>query len=497
MIHDGDSVSIVFLEEVRLKIPKNSWKIKILAILLRMFFMVSGKEYFTYEDIADICDYKDRRNVNNYYREFKQKGEDLITYLTRKVELSTYVGIIEELVLNNLFLNLSELYALFKSKYPDVRISFASFLKYLSQINAYLVIKKFQQLTEENSSSWKENHLISYLCENIDNPIVKKKIEDITIETKTKKQKPDKTKPNIVNQSKSFFIKFLVGAGVSYQIISFLLGISKSTVNKYVYSSPNFNQLILSSIERYSGKVCVDEKYIKLNGKTHYIFSVVDNVKGIPLLVGIFEHKTAESWKSFLTIFKKHYGNPKLFISDGCQSLASARKSVFPEVPFQYCKFHKMRNFIKKLYENEKDQLKINKIITKLKQVFSRETTDARRKALLELEDITSGEVKNYLCNRIKAHWKHLLKSLTSNAAERWNRKIEKIVSGKYGLKSLETILQLICCLWFKELIIRGQSHLSKESILSKIKINDSCQEIIDRDRLNGFSNVNKYKKGA
>ena len=151
----------------------------------------------------------------------------------------------------------------------------------------------------------------------------------------------------------------------------------------------------------------------------------------------------------------------------------------------------------KKLFENEKDPLKIKRIINKLKQVFSRKTTDARRKALLELEQIAPGEVKEYICNRIKAHWKNLLKSLTSNAAERWNRKIEKIVSGKYGLKSPETILQLIHCLWFKELIMRGQSHLSNQSILANLKINDFCQELINQQRLEGLFNVKKHKMVA
>ena len=486
-----------FLSPVALKIPNKSWHIKLWTIILRFFIKQDGSEYFTFQETSNILELNDRRDSHNYWQEFKQKGENLIKYLTRKVDLLMYVDIIEELVLNNMFLNLSELYALFKSKYPDVKIGLTCFQKYLSEINAYSVIKKYQQLIEQGNNSWKENHIISYLCDNIDNQVVKKKIEDITYETKTVKQKQIKAKVNVINQSKNFFIKFLVGAGVSYQLISFLLGISKSTVNKYVYSEPNFNQLLLSSIEKYSGKICVDEKYIKLNGKTQFIFSIVDNTRGIPLLVGHFEQKTAESWRAFLTIFKKHYGNPKLFISDGCQSLASARKSIFPNVPFQYCKFHKMRNFIKKLYENEKDPLKINSIIKKLKQVFSRKTTDARRKALLELEHTVSGNVKDYLCDRIKAHWKNLLKSLTSNAAERWNRKIEKIVSGKYGLKSPETILQLTYCLWFKELIVRGQSHLSKESILSKIKIKDFCQELIDWDRLDGVFARNKNRKAA
>ena len=90
-----------------------------------------------------------------------------------------------------------------------------------------------------------------------------------------------------------------------------------------------------------------------------------------------------------------------------------------------------------------------------------------------------SGDVKDYFDKKIKKKWKHLTKSLTSNAAERWNKKIKKIVSGKYGLKTPETISLLVNCLWFKELIMNGKIHLDSESTISNLNITELCQEMI------------------
>ena len=88
-------------------------------------------------------------------------------------------------------------------------------------------------------------------------------------------------------------------------------------------------------------------------------------------------------------------------------------------------------------------------------------------------------------------------KSLTSNAAERWNRKIKKILSSKYGLKSPETIMQLINCLWFKELITNGRIHLDQNSIIYNIIIGKICQENEGIEFLKQFFEIKAFLKAS
>jgi len=466
-------------------------------VLIRLFFNRKNEHLFTFEEISDMLGYADRRNVDNFYREFKQKGCNFLTLLSRKSELSQYVDDIQKVLLEHPFLSLEECYQIFKSKRPKANLCFESFKKYVSQTNTSLYIQNIHKHIEKGKSTWNNEHMANYLIDNIDNDIVKKKIENMSnTNPKTVPEAPQ-SRISLSTQNKSFLAKFLVGSGLCYAIIALIMGISKSYVNKLVYKEPCFNQTLLSSIDKYSGEICVDEKYVKLHGKFLYVFSAVDKKTGIPLFVELIHEKTALSWKAFFTVFKTHYGTPKLIVTDGCPALESGRMSVFPKVRHQYCKFHKMKNLIKLIFENEKDNKMVKKMITKLKQVFNRYTVGGRKKALLELEDMIPQNTKEYFEVYIKQKWRQLTQSLTTNSAERWNRKIKKIVSGKYGLKHPETIKHIINCLWFKELIVKGRQHLGQEARITDIKIPQICQELSLNKNMERLFNVDTMRMAS
>jgi len=84
---------------------------------------------------------------------------------------------------------------------------------------------------------------------------------------------------------------------------------------------------------------------------------------------------------------------------------------------------------------------------------------------------------------------KKLKKWLTSNSAERWNRKIEKVVQGRYGLKSEQFVLQLITSLWLKESII-DKRHFEKYFI-HDINFKKISQENI---KMSNIINILKHK---
>jgi len=484
-----------FLAPVTLKIPINSWHIKLWAIILRFFINRNGSEYFTFQETSNILELKDRRDSNNYWREFKQKGGDLIKYLTRKVDLAHYVNVIQDLALRNPILKITELYDLFISKYPVAKMCLETFKRYLSQTNATLLLQNIHKHLDKNNH-WDSGYLLSYYIANTSEPVIMKKADEI-IKVEAPIEEPKQSKLSMFTLNKCYLVMFLVGCGLSYRIISFLLGISKSYVHELVYKIKDLRHLILSSITSYSKKICVDEKYVKLNGKFVYVFSIVDAVSGVPLLIDYFQAKTAESWEVFFRVFKHHYGNPNLIISDGCLSLGKGRSIVFPDVPFQYCKFHKIKNLMKKFFKYFIDAKQRKKVTDKLKQVFSRKTVGARRKALLELDKMLFGDLKEYFKERFLDNWKNLTKSYTSNAVERFNRKIKMIVSGTYGTKSPETIQQLMYCLWFKELILNGKTHLSPMSTISNIKIAQICQEITQNCKMEQLFRHNKQQEAA
>jgi hypothetical protein len=57
-------------------------------------------------------------------------------------------------------------------------------------------------------------------------------------------------------------------------------------------------------------------------------------------------------------------------------------------------------------------------------------------------------------------------------------------MSGRYGLKSVETAANLANSLWLKELIDKGQYILQDDSLIASLNISQICQEKLDWQHL-------------
>src|SRR5712692_7639501 len=64
---------------------------RLLLVLLRLVQGPRGKPALTFADIAQAFGYADRRNVNNFWREFEQSGEDFFDYLQRKYKIDATI----------------------------------------------------------------------------------------------------------------------------------------------------------------------------------------------------------------------------------------------------------------------------------------------------------------------------------------------------------------------------------------------------------------------
>jgi hypothetical protein len=83
--------------------------------------------------------------------------------------------------------------------------------------------------------------------------------------------------------------------------------------------------------------------------------------------------------------------------------------------------------------------------------------------------------------------WPKLTLSLTTNASERFKRKIEKCFSGRDGIPSTDSAKVLFRGLWLKELLLNGQQHLEATSELRSINLSRMCQEHLDTGKILHF----------
>jgi len=450
-------------------------------VLLRELRKENGKNVFTFQDISDIFNLKHRQDTDNFFRFYKACGEDFLSYLQRKIKLEKAFSIIESLILEMPLLPIQEQYKTFSKDYPEYEMSFATFQKYFSRIDSKKLKKRYDELISSKKCRIDKERFLKELLaeENLSNKTRKKIISIFPALQQDGKEVKNEISfhKDLESYTKFLLIMFLVGCDMNFEPLAMLFGVCKTTIHNWFYKLPFLKRKIIESIRWWSGIISVDEKWVKINCKWHYVLSIVDDTTGFLLYFMVVSDLKADTWKMFFQGFYRLYGKPKLIISDGSSSLAAGRKAVFLTVPHQLCKFHKLKNLIRNIYLSYENPEKHKRMIRLAKNIFNNKTHFGRKRAARKLMEISSPKVSKYVKKNILGNWKNLTKSLTSNAAERWNKKIEKIIAKRYGLKSEKFVDQLITSLWLKE-AIRDKRHFGK-CFINQIDLLKECQDTI------------------
>jgi transposase-like protein len=317
----------------------------------------------------------------------------------------------------------------------------------------------------------------------------KKEIVEVFPEVQEEKQSKSANKAIEVSSApaqKKLLVLLLYVCNVSQEMLSLLFGVGKTSIHNAIYAvcSEELEWQILSAIGCWSGKVSVDEKWLWIDERWHFALCAVDSVTGVPLLIELYPTLDSVNWTLFFTHFKALYGVPKLIISDGSRSLAIARESVFKGVRYQLCKFPKLKNLMKRLRQQSHNPKRFRRCVRLAKHMFSNTSVSSRKHAAKTLQKLAGKQVSSYIEGHILTYWRKLTMSLTNNASERFNRKIEKCFSGRYGIPSPESAEVLLRGLWLKELLLNGQKHLDATSELTSIDVSRICQEHLETSKI-------------
>jgi transposase-like protein len=447
----------------------------------------------TYQTISDFFGLNSRQDSNNFFRLFNAADQDFGAFLMRKRRLRETIPLIEAQILKDTIMSINEHCLTFCKEYPEFNMSLATFKNIIMEIDGLKLYNKVIKLSKLQSKVDSQIQDQEVDVSDISNKSIVPDISDLS------KQNDDKRKRYNLSRNVPFFHKallalLLLACGLNMDVIALIFGVAKSTVHNWVYRLPDMKKMILNSIKSWSGIVCIDEKWIKINGIPHYVLSVVDHITGFPLYVKTVANTQAVTWKPFMREFKKIYGNPKLIISDGSKSLASARKEVFPNISYQFCWFHKLKNLNDRIYK-VKDKKDREKLLEMSDGMFHNGFSSSRKRTAHRIVAMNVPGVSEYVEKNILGNWKHLNKMLTSNAVERWNRKIKKVTSGRYGLKSVKFVEKLLEGLWLKEVIF-DQRHLRK-GVLTEIDVTKICQENLKPVQIIRFLKNKLFKRVA
>jgi transposase-like protein len=469
---------------------------KALFVFLRLLTCPeTGKELFTYQQIADGFGKNDRRDIHNFVRDFRKRGGDFLKYLSREnTKKDRLFPLIERQVLEAPLLSPAQHYRMFCETYSQERICEKTFRSYLNDIAVTKILKRVRQLGFKDEQSL---DMRRYLQELIELPVLSQVKRKEIVENFPEVERPSTSQARGEESRRlssaclgsKLFAVILYACGLSQEMLALILGTSKTSIHNWIYSicDEELDWRVMREIVSWSGQVSFDEKWIKIKGTWYFGLCAVDSMSGFPLLLDLYPTLDTVSWTLFFKNFKALYGVPKLIQSDGSKALAAGRERVFAGVRYQLCKFHKLKNLMKHLRRHIEDPKILKRCHRLAGHIFSNTWVSSRKHAAQTLCKLAGEHMAAYIDEHFLSCWRSLTMSLTSNVSERFNRKIERAVSARYGIPSEESARVILRSLWLKEVLLNGQQHLEATSELRGIDVSRICQEHVDKSNILHF----------
>lgn len=451
----------------------------------------TGKPLWTYQTIADAGRHKARQNIDNFLGEFRAHGGDLYQYLSpNNAKHDRLSDPIAEQILTSPWLGIHQQYVTFLEAYPNETLSETTFRKYARELDALTLLKRMQRFVSQHCEQF---DAARYLQEILEMEVVPRTKQKEIVACFPETQPASSAEPpsllaklSAMGMERKLLVTLLYVCNVSQEMLALLFGVSKTSIHRSIYEvcGNDLTWQIVGQLVRWSGQVSVDEKWVTIDGTWHFVLCAVDAVSGFPLFMDLYPTLDTVSWTIFFTRFRTRYGVPKLIQSDGSQALAAAREAVFPQVRFQLCKFHKLKNLMTRLRKHVRDSKDFIRAVRFAKHIFSNTWVSSRKQAAKSLQELAGQEVAAYVDKHILSCWRQLTMSLTTNASERFNRKIEKCFSGRYGIPTVESAQVLLRGLWLKELLLNGHQHRSQTAEVASLNVSRMCQEHLDPGKI-------------
>jgi transposase-like protein len=405
--------------------------------------------------------------------------------------------LVEAQILSSVFLSVHQHYLGCCEAHPGEQLSEATFREYVKDIDGGKILQKVRQVVSKTELSLDVQRYLHELLELKELSAVTRKeiVEGFPVVDAS--PSTDRSAPGVDLRHPTVSWKLLVVVlyvyNVPQEVLALLCGVGKTSIHTWIYSicGEEVEWQILREIVCWSGQVSFDEKWMKITGQWDVVLCAVDSVSGFPLLVALYPTLDTVSWTLFFKRFYGLYGRPTLIQSDGSRALAAAREHVFAGVRYQLCTFHTLRNLMKRLRHHIHDTPLLRRCCRLARHMFSNTWVSSRKHAAKTLQALAGQEVADYLDGYILNVWRRLTQSLTNNAAERFNRKIEKCLSGRYGLSSTTSVEVLLRGLWLKELILNGHKHLAATSQIVELDLTEICQESLNVDKI--LHNFDEY----
>lgn len=174
----------------------------------------------------------------------------------------------------------------------------------------------------------------------------------------------------------------------------------------------------------------IDEKWLKIRRKWHYLFVSVDHDSGLPFFYELLPTRTKWACRLFLLKLNRLGKIPAVIITDGLQGYVSAIATVFPAAKHLLCLFHHQQSVTRSVNTQfcETEQEDANAAKKQMKRVVQTHDTRTVKRRLDRLEHVANEKGWKIMewIKRTRDKLKHLLPVVRSNTYPSTTNEIER-----------------------------------------------------------------------
>jgi transposase-like protein len=426
---------------------------KTILVFLRSLQDSRGKHVFTFQELSALFDSNNRQASSQHMEDFRDCGCDFLQYLTRKRKVDcVVVEAVRQELRHDPLASLKELQERVNARLERKDLTEANMKAAMEQISYVDIRDAVLSQLASGKAHYQESYLLSEMMES-GNAIGERAGIQVPENEGMSISDPSSIRslitPDIPTSSVKDSLKWVV-----YCMVLYYYGVPLSTLGNWlkVHKTTVLRWMIGLSIELFpivyrwiydnvkANIVYIDEKWLKIRGKWHYWFVVLDSDTGLPVLASLLG--TRSQWACrWIGMKLKQMGKiPREVITDGLSGYRSMVEDVLEKAKHNLCHFHHQQRvtvWLKKRFHSI-EEIAARK--PKMKKVFQTEDKRTVRRRLGKLKESSQELGISEWTQRTEANLPRLLPSVgskriprTTNAIERFFRAFNRFYKMRCG----------------------------------------------------------------
>lgn len=440
-----------------ISLPDTPSNRKALLVFLRSLRDKRGNSVFTFQELSVLFDSNNRQASSQHMEDFRECGCDFLAYLTRKRKVDRVVveAVREELIRDPLA-KLVELRDRVNTKLGRNDLKSANMKVALEQIPCEQIRDAMLNQLTRGKAHYQETYLLSEMM-NSGNAIGQKRAlaSGIQVPEAAGMSISDPSSirslvtPDIPTSCIKDSLKWVVFCmimyyhGVPLSVLGRWLKVHKTTVLRWMIGLsmelfPMVYRWIYDNVK--ANVVYIDEKWLKIRGKWHYWFVVLDSATGLPVLASLLGTKSQWSCRWIGVQLKQIGKKPREVITDGLTGYPVMMREVLCKARHILCHFHYQQTVTTWLKKHFQDKEEIAARKSKMKKVFQTQDKRTVKRRLVKLKESSEELGISEWVQQTEANLPKLLPSVgskriprTTNAIERFFRAFNRFYKVRCG----------------------------------------------------------------